>query len=272
SLLRVVLLLVSVVALRSEGVSQTYFKPNTSNTLYAYCSYFVGGTEIVVPYCNISLSTTVYLYTGGHFHENESHPFSSITPTSANTGPTGVVFVTLNTTRVGQQEAAFVTNDDNGSTKSLVYLVGHNDVYYNHHPEIWDKVGGTDTGADTGHGNTDINRYMEINAAYGIYYATTDYLALHPEQPRICLNDMGLPFGGKFDISKNWNSPHAEHDRGKAVDVGDANSRQCSIRGSALPLANRAEFRQKCIDHGAIANLSYIESDKNHVHCGWGVQ
>ena len=59
------------------------------------------------------------------------------------------------------------------------------------------------------------------------------------------MNDMSLPFGGTFDIGQNWQPPHSEHSRGKAVDV----------RGNgalyAIPNAQQPEFRQICIDKGA---------------------
>lgn len=50
-----------------------------------------------------------------------------------------------------------------------------------------------------------------------IYYATLDYLAVHPEISQICTNDMALPFGGKFDLGQDWQSPHSQHDRGQPL-------------------------------------------------------
>ena len=35
----------------------------------------------------------------------------------------------------------------------------------------------------------------------------------------VCVNDAGLPFGGKFDIYAKWTNSLAEHDRGSAVDL-----------------------------------------------------
>jgi inhibitor of cysteine peptidase len=46
---------------------QTVFAPNSSNTLYAYCENPSNGQVVA---CNISLSTTYYQYTNGHFHGN----------------------------------------------------------------------------------------------------------------------------------------------------------------------------------------------------------
>lgn len=265
--LRVVFLLACVLAVHSEGISQTYFRPSTSNSGTAYC---VNSNGQIVPYCRMVLVPLVYLYTNGHLHDSPTHPISSVAPSSGTSGANGTLNITLTTTRVGQLEELYIEAIDYGTTTYFTYQVGYNDIYYNHHPEIWDKVGGTDTGVDTGHGDTNMNRWMETNAAYGIYYASTDYLAAHPEQSRLCLNDMALPFGGKFDIQRTWNSPHGEHDRGKAVDVGDASANQCIPLGSGIPLANRSQFRQMCINRGAIPQLSYLES--GHVHCGWGLQ
>lgn len=270
SILRTIILAACVIAVGDEVFGQTYsplFPPNSNQSGVAYCRYSDGSR---IPYCFMRLFTVVYLYTNGHFHDSVSHPWSTVTPTEGTSDGAGNLYITLHTTRVGQAELLGVEDVFHDLFGFYGYAVGYGDIYWNDHPELWDRVGGTDTGADTGHGSTAYNHWMEINAAWGIYYTSTDYLSAHPEQGRLCMNDMALPFAGKFDITQNWNSPHGEHDRGKAVDVGDASSGQCAVYGSGIPLANRVEFRQMCINRGAISGLSYLETA--HVHCGWGLQ
>jgi hypothetical protein len=109
---------------------------------------------------------------------------------------------------------------------------------------------------------------MTQAAAYGIYDAINDFVAEYPAQTRVCVNDMSLPFGGKFDLNQNWDSPHYWHDRGKAVDVNTTASNQCPTQAlGGIPHSLAAEFLQKCLDRNADEARSRIES--NHVHCNW---
>ncbi len=269
SILWAIVLVAGVIVAGDEVFGQTYstiFTPNSNQPGVAYCRYSDGSR---VPYCYMRLYTAVYLYTNGHLHESVSHPWSSVTPVEGTSDGAGNLYFTLHTTRVGQAELFYVEDVYAGLFGFSDYAVGYGDIFWNDHPELWDRVGGTDTGADTGHGDTTYNHWMEIGAAYGIYYTSVDYLGTGPGHPRLCMNDMGLPFGGVFDITQNWGSPHAEHDRAKSVDVGDSSANQCNA-SNGIPLANKAVFRQKCIDHGAIGSLSYLED--GHVHCGWGLQ
>ena len=125
------------------------------------------------------------------------------------------------------------------------------------------RTGGSDTNGDSGHGSTLYNRYMMSYAAYGLYNATLDYFGIHPGVTQICTNDMALPFGGKFDIYRNWQSPHFEHDRGTAVDVAGPTSGQCPVPNQV----NLADFLESCITFGAIRRYSIAEG--NHAHCNW---
>jgi hypothetical protein len=138
----------------------------------------------------------------------------------------GVFNITLTTTLIGQAEGLQITcsNAFGSVTATANYAVGYNDVYYNDHPDILIKIGGSDTGGGTGHGTTAYNRYMMSNAAYGLYYSTYTYFNSHPAVTQVCTNDMALPFGGKFDIQQTWASPHISHDRGTAADVAGPGS------------------------------------------------
>ena len=37
--------------------------------------------------------------------------------------------------------------------------------------------------------------------------------------PRLCINDISLPFGGLFDINGNWRRPHGSHRMGVDIDI-----------------------------------------------------
>lgn len=272
---------------------------STNNTQYWYCRDQYGR---YLYNCPIDLRSGYYAGTNAHWHEQYPHKYSSIrcvdpylnscsTTTWASylrayTSITGSVGIYVGTTLVGQAEyvygsttypCGFSTCYSDGT---IDYAVGYSDVFYNHHPEIWVKIGGTDTGANTGHGTTDYNRYMKLDApqfndgpAYRIYYATLDYLAENPGVDRICLNDMALPFGGKFDICNfpntpgcttvaPWDSPHIAHDRGTAVDVATTGDK-CTKAGGRLVDPER--FKEKCMARGG--RWSRVERD--HVHCAF---
>lgn len=231
-----------------------------------------------VPYAYFSVTPVTYLYTNAHLHDNAQHPISSVTcntsssyscisATQGYASASGVFSLSLRTTLIGQAEALslYCSNGYSYVNATANYAVGYNDVYYNDHPEIWVKIGGSETGGGTGHGTTAYNRYMKSGAAYGLYYATQNYLSAHPEISQVCTNDMALPFGGKFDLNQNWTSPHSQHDRGSAADVAGTGSAQCANAGGSG--VNVAEFISYCVANGASSTYSFNET--NHAHCGF---
>jgi hypothetical protein len=184
---------------------------------------------------------------------------------------------------VGQAEGILTYSNLNPNPGTTNYVVGYDDLYYLDHPDIWIKIGGSDTNGGTNHGSTYYNRYMRLwkpnltdGPAYQIYRASIAYLAGHPEiiHP-LCMNDMALPFGGKFDICNQkfsvcsaatpWTSPHAAHDRGSAADIAGIGTAQCTnANGTGV---NITEFIQRCVDKGALAANSINEG--NHAHCAF---
>lgn len=260
--------------------AQTYsplYAPSSSFVDYWQCIY--DGTTTPVPYAFFTTVPGYYANTNAHFH-NTNRPKSSVQCTtdasyscySATQGyanVNGVYSFRRTATLIGQAEVLSISCQDpyygGGRTLNTNYAIGYNDVYYNNHPEIWVRIGGDETGGGTGHGSTHYNRYMKSAAAYGLYYATLSYLAQHPEISRICTNDMALPFGGKFDISQNWTSPHSQHDRGTAADVAGIGSAQCANAGGSG--VDVAAFITACVENGALATYSFNEG--NHAHCGF---
>lgn len=79
---------------------------------------------------------------------------------------------------------------------------------------------------------------------------------------------MALPIGGKFDIERNWDSPHYWHDRGMAVDINTTGSNVCSSQGAGgIPQELAGQFLNFCIARGADPSRSRVYAD--HVHCNW---
>lgn len=250
----------------STGISpQATFAPSSTNTLYAYC---IDQDGYLVP-CNVRLSVAVYLETNGHYHYSPLPPISSISPSSGYTGnyPNLNMPVTLTTTQVGEFETVGVypSDCDNGEEgvtcieTNYDYAVGYNSLVYIGNSNIFYQTGGN----TTGHGDNTFNHYMTVNAATGLQQATTYYLNTYNPGQKICINDMALPIGGKFDIKDNWQSPHISHDQGTAADVA-------AVAGScpAKYTVNLDNFRLACINRGNSLAVNTI-TEGNHVHCRW---
>lgn len=178
--------------------------------------------------------------------------------------------VTLTTTQVGQFETVSVNpsdcdNGEEGVTcfeTNFDYAVGYQSFVYIANSNIFYQTGGN----TTGHGDNTFNHWMTVNAATGLQQAATSYINQYNPSQEVCINDMALPIGGKFDIKDNWQSPHASHDQGTAADVAVASS-QCPAQNEVS--ANF--FLASCVANGALSQNSIIETygASVHVHCRW---
>lgn len=250
-------------AASAAGISpQATYAPNSSNTLYAVC-YDTASGDLVA--CNLSLSTAAYLDTNGHYHESPIPPISVISPSSGYTGAYSNLQmpVTLTTTQVGQFETvSLVPSCGEGvpcSESNYDYAVGYTGLVFNANSNIFMQTGGN----TTGHGDNTFNHYMTVNAATGLQKAATYYINQYNPGQKVCINDMALPIGGKFDIKDNWQSPHISHDQGTAADVA-------AVAGScpANYTVNLNYFRLACINQGGSLSANTI-TEGNHVHCRW---
>ena len=291
------LILLGALATGNALRAQTYqavYPPNTEFMKYPTCVDDSTWPWRTIYNCAISVQLGFYSFTNGHLHDTPAanHTRSTVQCTdpytyvcsnqaatyavNVNTSIYGSVPIKVKTSLIGQGETFYTQAPSIGSYRYWDFLVGYLDTYYNHHPEVWVKIGGTDTGVQTYHGNTDYNRYMASAPAYGVYNATLLYLQNRPGI-KICMNDMALPVGGKFDYCavagvggcnngpQPWTSPHQFHDRGTAVDVAAAGTAQCTNYGGTG--VNIAEFINACIANGAVSGSSYSEG--NHAHCGF---
>jgi hypothetical protein len=252
--------------------AQTYsriYPPDVSFDVQFACKNPWG---IPAPNAAFVLYPGKFTHTNGHFHTDPSHPQSSFNPTQGHADGTGWLTVNFSPTLIGQAEYVDVLciAPEGGNLTRYEWAVGYSDLYYNDHQDdywgFWLRTGGTDTGANTGHGSTHYNRYMTWTAANGLFDATILYLGLSGGQTRICVNDMALPFGGKFDINAlqggQWQSPHSRHDRGTAADVSGPGASQCPDEYEV----NVAAFVEACREHDGDWSLN----EGNHAHCDWG--
>jgi hypothetical protein len=95
--------------------------------------------------------------------------------------------------------------------------------------------------------------YVAFNAHYGLHGIADEYGSVYFPS-KMEYNDMSLPLGGRYDLSGNFASPHAEHRYGI----------NCDVRLSAIPHARRAFVEQLFVDYGSPNFLP--EFSRNHWH------
>lgn len=261
-LLRVSLLSVACACVQAALLAQSYsplFGPASANSQQWQC---LDQYNQPIPWAYFTVSPGVYLYTNGHFHANPGPIFSSVSPSSGYANGNGVFGFQIYTTLTGRAEALGITcSNPYGSVSRLFdYAVGYNDIWWNNHPEVWILIGGN----TTGHGDNTFNHWMQTMPAYGIWNTAWAWVNTYNPGGTICVNDMALPYGGKFDIYQNWISPHASHDRGSAVDVATT-SNQCP---PASVVTNPDAFLQLCVANGA-KPYPISQVDPADVHCNW---
>lgn len=241
------------------------YSPRSSNQLWVYCIDSLGQ---IVWDCNVTYWTGYYIYTNAHLHDSPRAPESTVSPGGWTCSGCQI---TLETTKIGLAEKLMHRpNTEFGTTGTYNYAVGFTDIYWVEEKTIapnngrWVHVGG----GTTGHGGNEYNHWMEQGAAYGIYYTINDFATAYPEQTRVCVNDMALPFGGKFDIYRSWDSPHQWHDRGLAVDIATTGGNACPTQGSGgIPTGLADVFVRQCLNQGA--DPARTHSVSNHIHCNW---
>jgi len=245
------------------------WKPNVVSVAYAACldAYGYG-----VPGASVSVTVNWVANSNSHLHPNTSgHPKSVLSPSSGITDSTGNLQMQIQTSQVGQDEYATITCSKPGwlfPVGTKYFTVGYADVYYNDHPEFWEKVGAT-----SNHGSVFYNRYMMTSAAYNLYYTTQDYRNFFEDTSLIGANDQALPYGGVFDLNSNWNPPHTYHYRGTAGDM------RGNMQAYSIPVSRQQWFVDRCTFYGAaLAQIEYanpndsdagVADQRRHVHCHW---
>ena len=280
------LLLFLVFVCVCAGQSYTsMYTPGTVISLWTWCTN--PQTGALITNCAVSAGTMPYANSNGHainYHSTATP--SSRMSTSPNgpwsqgvnfsTGPYGYVQVHIragwrdsSTTDirrcVGQAERETVCSAAGCFNNDYAVGYGPDPLYFVSERPEWIHIGQTPQHYLN---NPSYNHWMTSGAAHNLLYATQHYLADHPTQGRIAVNDMSLPFGGLFDISGNWEPSHWEHDKGKAVDVR-GNGGQYSLPRSDNN-THQYEFVNLCRAYGALlAQVEAIGTTNQHVHCQW---
>ncbi|MBV8832842.1 MAG: hypothetical protein JO108_26880, partial [Acidobacteriaceae bacterium] len=250
---------------QQSGSQLPIFAPQSTTTLYAACNDQDGP----IPYCNLTLQAGYYDNTNGHTHTNMQAPLSEISPGSGRSDGSGNLVVTLTTTRVGHQETIYECDTDHNICSVNDYLVGFSGLVL-----VNGSAQAILVGATPYHGNDNYyNHWMTTNALVGLSDTISAFLGAHPGQGQVALNDMALPYGGVFDLNRNWTSPHVSHDFGTAADVR-GNTAQ-----AAIPVSLQEQYRQTCLQNGAIdARIEYatpgdtdgyVQDPRRHIHCRW---
>jgi hypothetical protein len=63
------------------------------------------------------------------------------------------------------------------------------------------------------------NHWAAASVNTNIENIAAEYRRLFPNLPPLAINDMSLPYGGKFDINGKWTGDHTYHRNGLDVDV-----------------------------------------------------
>ena len=74
-------------------------------------------------------------------------------------------------------------------------------------------IGGTNEHNGT-HNHFGINDVVQ-----NIIQISNDWKEEHPDKHILEINDISLPFGGKFDVNGKWNGAHQTHRKGRNVDI-----------------------------------------------------
>ncbi len=157
-------------------------------------------------------------------------------------------------------------DQDGGELINFDYGVGYSNLVYMDNSNIFYQNGGN----TNSHGDNTWNHWMTVSAATNLQNTAVYYINKNNRGNKICINDMALPLGGKFDICWKggngckviapWNSPHITHDFGTASDVG-VNQRTCPANDTV----NANRWIRACVINSAIEAIN----EGTHPHCRW---
>ena len=155
----------------------------------------------------------------------------------------------------------------------------------NYRPTITTSPLMTPWGKTTAHKN---NHYGSMTLRNAIGNVVSDYYkefgcykpvaGRHRGWQKVGINDMSLPYGGIFDLNKNWKGPHFSHHKGNAVDIRcKPNASNSVIYDNDQPLTEQRiiiRFLEFCDDRGLDYKQFEYETDKvtgeitnHHCHC-----
>jgi hypothetical protein len=240
------------------------YAPASGNLQQWVCVYYdtnvpIPGAVWFIDYYN----TGYFSGTNDHLHYGSVAPATQYVPSSGSADGYGNFSFSVYPTLIGHAEFYSVAcgpPEGEATEATQEYAVGYNDIYWVSVPGTLYQVGGN----TSGHGDNTGDHWMQTTPAYGIYYTALAYLSAYNPGQQVCVNDMALPFGGKFDYMDNWTSPHMAHDIGSAVDLA-VNAGQCP---SSYVISNPAAFVNLAVSmFGAVGGgVSYYNSTDIHIN------
>ena len=183
-------------------------------------------TGAIIPNATITLTAPVgRAYSGGHDHDDAARPTGSLTYLTGNTGPSGQDFAPIFT---APEVSGVVDIVGNCSAPGITCLQDTPLPIAVRVPNLVELGPGTSyllTGSFGSPGVTSqhtqnhfaVSSFVSKLQALGDNYFM--YFAGQPN-PRLLINDLSLPEGGRFDIFNNWRSSHQEHRTGISGDIG----------------------------------------------------
>ncbi len=205
---------------------------------------------------------------GGHDHENTEQG-----------GPVGIFDLSEGLTNEnGEFTTTYRASEFGGEERIITYYAFQEDSVYadltvripglDLLPDalgIYEKVGGTEHHYGPPDYAEDHNHYGTNDLIDAIYAIALNYVDQGGEI--ILINDIGLPYGGLFDINGNWTTPHQTHRIGENADVG---GRGVGGRFIEMEIINQV-YRLVSDAFGFyIPNWPNYERGRNHYH--WTVR
>jgi hypothetical protein len=84
----------------------------------------------------------------------------------------------------------------------------------------YDKIGGTDNHyGPPSRPNEDHNHWAQQNVNENIKQTAILWFNNFPKEAKLNINDISLPYGGKFDVNGKWKGDHSEHRTGEDIDI-----------------------------------------------------
>lgn len=228
--------------------------PKSQNITYYF---YDEGTGQPVPNCPITADYRPEQKTGGHCHTDANRPVQYPAGTvprviSGNTGANGLQFVVPNT---WPEESGAIDVRVYGTDPGCPFYYDTTTVSFILCVQVAQF---TELGADTSHYDLTGSLPEHVSNHFGtskllaaLPLLAQDFLQAYPSV-KLGFNDMSLPWGGVFDLGKNWQSPHCGHRVGMTADVRTKN----------LSKAQRTKLRALLKKRGFGI---FFESD--HWHC-----
>ncbi|OGU57349.1 MAG: hypothetical protein A2V66_03150 [Ignavibacteria bacterium RBG_13_36_8] len=156
--------------------------------------------------------------------------------------------------------------------------------------ESYIKIGGTcnhhgprDDNEHINCRNPDNNHWAKENLVEDIIGISSEWHRMFPQEDLLGINDISLPYGGKFDISGKWSGEHSLHRVGRSLDIrtelpGLRSSEQYQTRGVFVRVPRNAtnwrnttlvynrDFERVCGNHGGTATIHSPNTTNEHYH------